>query len=84
MADRNAMWSDNELHPLDPTLPVFFVDSQCILCSVCADAAPRNFRLSRDQDHNVVYKQPADAQELDQCLEALENCPVDAIGKFTV
>ena len=68
MADQNDMWDDNDLSPRDPTLPIFFVDRQCILCSVCADAAPHNFHLSAEDDHNVVYQQPAD--------------PSDAIGRL--
>ena len=58
----------------------FYVDKECILCSVCSDAAPNNFRMSDDEDHDICYKQPADEEELAQCYEALENCPVEAIG----
>jgi ferredoxin len=58
----------------------FYVDKECILCSVCSDAAPRNFRMSDDEDHDVCYKQPESEDELAQCYEALENCPVEAIG----
>jgi ferredoxin len=81
VAEKERMWEDNELRRLKPGYPVFYVDRECILCSVCQDAAPACFRLSESEDHNVVYKQPADEQELDRCLEALENCPVEAIGK---
>jgi ferredoxin len=59
----------------------FYVDKDCILCSVCSDAAPNNFRMSDDEDHDICYKQPSDAAELAQCREALENCPVEAIGE---
>jgi ferredoxin len=58
----------------------FFVDKECILCSVCSDAAPKNFRMSDDEDHDICYKQPTTPEELAQCYEALENCPVEAIG----
>lgn len=58
----------------------FYVDKECILCSVCSDAAPKNFRMSDDEDHDVNYKQPENEEELAQCYEAMENCPVEAIG----
>jgi ferredoxin len=58
----------------------FYVDKECILCSVCSDAAPNNFKMSDDEDHDVCFKQPANEEELAQCYEALENCPVEAIG----
>lgn len=81
MADRRSMWDDNVLDQPNPDLPVFYVDTACIVCSVCADAAPGNFAMSRAEDHNRVIRQPADAEELDRCVEALENCPVEAIGR---
>ena len=73
MADKDDKWEDN--------VPgKFYVDRECILCSVCSDAAPDNFRISDDEDHDICYKQPESEEELDQCYEALENCPVEAIG----
>ena len=39
-----------------------------------------NFKVSDDDDHDICYKQPENEEELDQCYEALENCPVEAIG----
>ena len=73
MADRKNKWEDN--------VPgKFYVDKECILCSVCSDAAPNNFRMSNDEDHDMVYKQPDGEDELAQAYEAMENCPVEAIG----
>jgi len=73
MADRQNKWEDN--------VPgKFYVDKECILCSVCSDAAPSNFRMSDDEDHDVTFKQPANDDEMAQCYEAMENCPVEAIG----
>lgn len=73
MADKNDKFEDN--------VPgKFYVDRECIVCSVCADAAPNNFRESDDGDHDICYKQPENEEELDQCYEALESCPVEAIG----
>tara|TARA_B100000700_G_scaffold181423_1_gene200160 strand:- start:377 stop:613 length:237 start_codon:yes stop_codon:yes gene_type:complete len=73
MADKNEKWDDN--------VPgKFYVDMECILCSVCSDCAPKNFRISDEEDHDIVYKQPETPEELEQCYEAMENCPVEAIG----
>ncbi|MFT4625994.1 MAG: ferredoxin [Myxococcota bacterium] len=58
----------------------FYVDQECILCTVCSEAAPANFRLSADEDHDVCFRQPGSEAELDACLDARNNCPVDAIG----
>ena len=82
MADFNNRWEDN----VGGTAVVggkkvgFFVDKECILCSVCSDAAPNNFRMSDAEDHDICFKQPSDAAELANCIEAMENCPVEAIG----
>ncbi len=80
MAEKENMWEDNVTQRNISDYPIFYVDRECILCSVCEDAAPANFRCSDEDDHNIVYKQPEDPQELEQCIEAMENCPVDAIG----
>lgn len=73
MADPTDKWEDN--------IPgKFYVDKECILCSVCSDCAPNNFRMSDDGSHDIVYKQPENDDELDACYEALECCPVEAIG----
>jgi ferredoxin len=83
MADKTEKWEDNV--PGEATISgqkvSFYVDKECILCSVCSDAAPSNFRMSDDEDHDICYKQPSDEEELAQCFEALENCPVEAIGE---
>ena len=73
MADRNDKWEDN-------VKGKFYVDKECIFCSVCSDCAPANFRMSADETHDTVYKQPENEEELENCYEALESCPVDAIG----
>lgn len=82
MADPTNAWEDNiggEV-TISGKRVSFYVDKECILCSVCSDAAPNNFRMSDDEDHDITYKQPENEEELAQCYEALENCPVEAIG----
>ena len=73
MADKTKIWNDN--------VPgKFYVDTECILCSLCHELAPDNFKESDQGDHDVVFKQPANNEETAACIEAMENCPVEAIG----
>lgn len=73
MADPGEKWEDN--------VPgAWFVDKSCILCSLCVDLAPNNFKESSAGDHDMVYKQPVSDEESAQCKEAMEQCPVEAIG----
>lgn len=58
----------------------FFVDKSCIDCGLCSEIAPANFCHSKNQDHDIVYKQPDSEEEEESCLEAFDNCPVEAIG----
>jgi ferredoxin len=58
----------------------WYVDKKCILCSVCSEAAPKNFKESAEGDHDVVFKQPENTEEETQCVEAMAACPVEAIG----
>ena len=58
----------------------FFVDEQCIDCDLCRETAPDCFRRDDDQGYSYVYHQPETPEEVEECLEALESCPVDAIG----
>ena len=44
------------------------------------DTAPENFKMNSDDSYAFVYKQPENDEEKAVCEEALENCPVEAIG----
>ncbi|HKI84914.1 MAG TPA: ferredoxin [Candidatus Krumholzibacteria bacterium] len=59
----------------------YYVDSQCIDCDLCRQTAPANFERNEDEGYSYVYKQPETKEELEQCQEALEECPVEAIGQ---
>jgi len=50
----------------------FYVDSTCIFCNVCIQAAPNNFAVSKHGAHDYVYKQPETDEELDE-IELEEN-----------
>ena len=82
MADPNEKWEDNAKgeSTINGKKVSFYVDRECILCSVCIDCAPNNFMESEDASHDFVFKQPENEEELAQCYDALETCPVEAIG----
>lgn len=72
----------------DPTAKVpenvgsgYFVDDSCIACEACIGAAPDNFKMTDDGEYAFVFKQPENDDEVAQCEEAVDSCPVDAIGK---
>jgi len=73
MANIKEKWSDNINGP-------FFVDQQCIDCDLCREIAPNNFTRNNDGGYSIVYKQPVTPQEESECIEAMQGCPVEAIG----
>ena len=58
----------------------FYVDDQCIDCDACRECAPDFFERNDDGGYSFVCRQPTTDGERDQCQEALNGCPVDAIG----
>ena len=60
----------------------YFVDSECIDCDACREAAPNNFCRNEAEGYSYVYKQPTTEQEEKDCKEAMDGCPVEAIGDF--
>jgi ferredoxin len=74
MADKHLRFSDNVSGP-------FYVDQECIDCNLCAEIAPDNFAANLKAGHDYVFKQPSNERERKLCLEALESCPVEAIGQ---
>lgn len=59
----------------------FYVDSQCIDCDLCRETAPKNFVREEDEGYSYVFAQPTNDEEREQCVEAMEGCPVEAIGE---
>jgi ferredoxin len=74
VADRRDRLSDN-------APGAFYVDAQCIDCDVCRVTAPANFRRHDEKPYSYVFQQPGSPQERAQCEEAMDCCPVEAIGK---
>jgi ferredoxin len=73
MADKTAKFEQN-------IIGQFYVDDQCIACDACVMEAPNFFEMNDDEGHAFVKLQPNNPNEEKECLEALEACPVEAIG----
>lgn len=73
MADSSQKWKENAPGKV-------FVDQSCIACDACVLAAPNNFGMHEEDGHAFVKKQPASPEEDAACKEAMEGCPVEAIG----
>jgi ferredoxin len=58
----------------------YYVDNQCIDCDLCRETAPSSFKRNDDGGYSFVYKQPESAEEQKLAKEAMEGCPVEAIG----
>lgn len=75
MADKNQKWKENVPGKI-------FVDQSCIACDACILTAPKTFAMHEDDGHAYVIKQPETPEEMALCKEAIEGCPVEAIGDF--
>ncbi len=73
MADKNDVWPENVPGKV-------YVDKTCIACDACCIAAPKNFKMNENDGHAFLSKQPDSPEEEEQCKEAAEGCPVEAIG----
>lgn len=58
----------------------YYVDTQCIDCGLCYDVAPSNFTHNEEGGYAFVQRQPGNEEEEESCKEALDSCPVEAIG----
>ena len=56
----------------------FYVSEDCVACEACQDAAPNNFRYG-ENGLSFVFKQPVNSEEADQCQEAVDCCPMEAV-----
>lgn len=73
MADKSEKQPEN-------VTGAWYVDTNCIDCDVCRETAPNNFTQQKDKGYSYVYKQPENDDEKAQAREAMEACPVEAIG----
>jgi ferredoxin len=75
-----SLMADIENRYPENTSGSFYVDDQCIDCDLCRETAPSNFTRNDDGGYSFVYKQPENDDERALCEEAMEGCPVEAIG----
>lgn len=73
MADKNNKYKEN-------VSGRYYVDRECIACDACVLAAPDHFGMDENDGHAFVKAQPVNTTEEDLCREAMEGCPVEAIG----
>ena len=73
MANVAEKWEDNVPGP-------YYVDKSCIFCNLCMEVAPTIFKEADSGDHDIVMKQPETPEEVTQTKDAIEQCPVTAIG----
>ncbi|MDC0201530.1 ferredoxin [Verrucomicrobia bacterium] len=73
MADKEDSYEDNAKGQ-------YYVDDQCIDCDLCRETAPENFTRQEEGGYSYLYKQPETDEERELCEEAMEGCPVEAIG----
>jgi ferredoxin len=57
----------------------YSITDDCVNCGFCCAIAPKNFK--RDKKNDIVYvsKQPTTPEERELCIQAVNDCPVDAI-----
>ncbi|OFZ17673.1 MAG: ferredoxin [Bdellovibrionales bacterium RBG_16_40_8] len=73
MADKKNKYSEN-------VSGKYFVDRECIACDACVMTAPNHFGMDENDGHAFVKKQPITLEDEDLCREAMQGCPVEAIG----
>jgi ferredoxin len=75
MANKEQKFEDN-------TPGRYYVDRECISCDACILCAPDHFSMNTEDavGHAFVMKQPSSLEEEALCREAMESCPVEAIG----
>ena len=60
----------------------YYVDANCIACDACVLAAEEHFKINDKVEPAFAFvcKQPKTPEEEEACQEAMESCPVEAIG----
>lgn len=58
----------------------YYTTDACIDCDMCRETAPAVFRREDSIHYSVVHRQPETDEEWALAAEAMESCPVEAIG----
>jgi len=64
----------------DNVAGLFYVDDQCIDCDACREVAPAFFKRNDELGYSFVHAQPQDDADRASCRDAMDGCPVEAIG----
>jgi ferredoxin len=61
----------------------FFVMDNCIDCDLCRQSAPQIFKRHSvgNSGYSFVWAQPKSEREERLALDAMQGCPVEAIGQ---
>ena len=71
---------ENDLKRLPNNAPgKYYTTEDCDGCAYCAAVAPDNFDFDKPTNSYFVGKQPESPVEEEMVVEAMEDCPVDAI-----
>ena len=62
----------------------YFTTERCDGCAYCASVAPRHFDYERGSNTYFVCRQPLEGVEEEVVLEAIDDCPLDAIHTLEV
>lgn len=73
MADKTRKYTDNAPGR-------FYVDETCIDCDACRQTAPDNYDRNEEGGYSYLSKQPETEAEVEACIDAMDGCPVEAIG----
>jgi ferredoxin len=71
--------ADSKLKVAENVAGPYYVDSTCIAAKFCCAVAARNIRMS-DGGYAYVHAQPETDEERAALREAMQGCPVAAIG----
>lgn len=66
---------------LDYNAPgAYYVTEDCIDCDLCRNLAPGVFQREDSSGYSYVVRQPSNLSEGEAVEEAVQCCPVEAIG----
>ncbi|MEW6509645.1 MAG: ferredoxin [Bacteroidota bacterium] len=57
----------------------YYTTEECDGCAYCASVAPENFDFEKETNTYFVSRQPQTPEEEEFMIEAMDDCPVDAI-----
>ncbi len=57
----------------------YYVDINCINCSICTEIAPEIFATNHDEGYEYIHRQPANKDEKRMVAELIGLCPANAI-----